>query len=133
MSLNDGVPRVHQFKLSLEPKRFKFTGDEFVFEAAPDLPPTVLDLVPLLTKIDVSAGQEGIQPLYDFMEEVLLPDSVTEFRERLSSKNKTFGITSIRETITWLLEEYGLRPTQPSLPSPSASLGDDGTSSTAGA
>lgn len=132
MSL-DHSPRVHRFDVSTEPKRFVLGDDDFVFEATPDLPDTVLDLVPLMANLNAAAGREGIQPLYDFMEEVLTEESAAEFRRRVSAKRKTFGIGTIRQVITWLLEEYGLRPTQPSSLSSMQSSGADGMNSTAGA
>ncbi|OFW55848.1 MAG: hypothetical protein A2Y75_05385 [Candidatus Solincola sediminis] len=125
-----GIVPIKEFDYCGEPLQFKL-GDE-VFYAAPDLPKGALELSIGLSRLNLSSD-EGLQPFLDFLEEVLLDDSARRIIERFNSKERTIGIRTMHAITMWLLEEYGLRPTQPSLPSSNASSGSDGTSSTDGA
>jgi hypothetical protein len=68
----------------------------------------------------------------DLFAKILMPDSKEPFLARLTDPIKPIGFKTLMNVIQWMMECYGLRPTQPSTPSSSASAGDVSTSSTAG-
>lgn len=117
------------FTLSNTPKRFKINDD--IFEAAPEIPLDMLGkLANFAVKDDVSL-QDRVSDFYDFFDGVLFPDSAARFRERGSSRDNPIGINHVQKIVPWLMEAYGMRPTQPSSDSGSGSS-DGNTSSTDG-
>lgn len=77
-----------------------------------------------------------LEPVAKIFDALLEPDSVARFRERLFAADETaLDIKrQLMPIIYMLLEEFGLRPTQPSSDSSAGSpSGTDGTPSTAGA
>lgn len=126
-----GEPQVHQFVYSPEPKRFYVAPD--TFEAAPDFPIAAFDYVGSLTGVNVQQMSERLNVLLDFFDVILLDESAARFRERVErDKKHAIGIKLMMDIITWLLEEYGLRPTEPSSPSSIMSGDDGGIASTVG-
>ena len=123
------VVRFMDFSVSPEPITFKMEND--VFECLPDIP---LDmLVDLADIASVEKGKEQIEKVKELFDAVMTHDSAAKLRER-SAKGATQPIGSrlLTQVLPWLLEVYGLRPTEPS--SDSADGSDDtGTSSTDGA
>lgn len=129
MTDQNGVIEIKDFSFSLEPKRFKINDD--VFEAAPALP---LGLASQLSKFKDIAAEGASDKLLEFFDEILFDQSAERFRERANSKTEPLPMTLLMPIINWLLEEYGLRPTQPSEISSSTSESEDGsTTSTDGA
>lgn len=126
----NGIVEVKDFEFDPTPKRFRlYKGDDFIFEAMPALP---LGLASSATKLGETLKNGDLTQLLKFFDEILLEESAQKMREYADSKTKPLGANQIMPIIMWLLEEYGLRPTQPSSPSSTPS-GDDGiTSSTAG-
>lgn len=131
---SNGVVTVKDFAFSVEPKRFKlYTEDPYVFEAPPTLPLGVLEEAAGMASINVR--ETGVvQKILDFFDMLLVPASAHELRLRATKPTPfPFGAPHLQPVIEWMLESYGLRPTQPSLPSSSGSTADDSMSSTAGA
>ena len=114
-------------------KRLTFTIDGDTFEAASVLPADVFaEFVTLYNdrvEVDTIAQQLGM--LKQALELALLPDSWQRFSARLADKTNPIDDDQLSDVVLWLLEEYGLRPTQPS---PSSSDGpaspESGTPST---
>lgn len=127
----NGIPRIKDFEFSPEPKRFRmYKGDSFVFEAAPALPIDALSRISNLGKN--VAEPEQIESVFTFFELILFPDSANELRIRRESKEKPLGVQHLMPIVEWLVEEYGLRPTQPSSLSSTGSTAADSTPLTDG-
>lgn len=117
-----------------EPKTFTVGKDEFV--APPVIPPVLLgDLAAASQgfgdlKGDVPAQLEKVASIFDLL---LTPETAPRFRERLLSRTEPIDLNRQALPIMhWLMEVYGLRPTEPSSSSGSGVNGG-GPGSTDGA
>lgn len=114
-------------------KRLDFTIDTDTFDAAVALPGDIYaEFVTLYNKTgDVESYQNQHDLLKSALQLALLPDSWERFAARLKDKTKPIDDDQMADVVLWLLEEYGMRPTQPS---PSSSDGpaspESGTPST---
>lgn len=113
-------------------KRLLFRIDDDVFEAATALPgKTLARFATRFTDIEKTPLGEQLNVFADALGMVLLPDSNSLFQERLDDLANPIELEQASDVIQWLLEAYGLRPTEPSsgsstgLPSPAS-----GTNST---
>lgn len=114
-------------------KRLDFTVDGDTFEAAPALPGDIYaEFVTLYNSTgDTDTYQEQHDLLKRALELALLEDSFHRFTARLKDKAKPIDDDQMADVVIWLLEEYGMRPTQPSQPSSDGSASpESGTSST---
>lgn len=102
-------------------KRIQFRIDDDLFEAAPAVPADIL--------IDYTQEFAGVDPekipidqqlkvFRSVLELTLLPESLDRFTARMRDRKNPIEIDQISDVITWLFEEYGLRPTE--LPSDSS-------------
>ena len=100
-------------------KRLTFTIAPDEFEAAPALPGDVFaEFVTLYnSRADVDTYKEQHDLLKQALELALLPDSWAKFAARLQDKTNPVDDDQMADVVLWLLEEYGMRPTQPSQPS----------------
>lgn len=121
------------FTLPMEPKVFRIDDD--LFKAPAIISPIALKkLAGLHAQLGdgaaVAADIDRSLNLIGDMFTILLPgESGIRFRERLLSETEPIDLTrQVLPILYWLLEEYGMRPTQPSSPSPSGST--DGTTDT---
>jgi hypothetical protein len=152
-------PEIRDFTLPMKPKQFRI--DEDLFKA-----PAILSAVALkraanlhaqLGDIDLSKDVEAMLGLVADIFDIFLPGaSGRRFRARLLTEGRDADpdgdpprlepdpppIDLVRQALPalyFLLEAYGLRPTEPSSPSPAGSTDgptdtpNDGTSSTDGA
>ena len=122
------IVRFKDFSMSEEPVTFKIGEDTFL--CVPEIP---LDsLVELATLGAGASGGAQIEKIKDFFDGIMDPDSAAQFRKRCEKKApKAIGMRHITPLLSWLMEVYGLRPTQPSDESDTGSRDDD-TSSTDG-
>lgn len=114
-------------------KRLTFTIDDDTFEAASALPGDVFaEMVALYNSADdVQSFQDQHDLLKKALEIALMPESWQRFATRLKDKTRPIEDDQTSEVVMWLLEEYGMRPTQPSQPSPDGQPSPEpGTSST---
>lgn len=135
------MARRAKFTVEREPIELELGGDVFI--APPVIPPAVLgDMLDAATRIDEVQGAEGLpqKEMLDRMMKildevfglVLVPESAALFHERLFSREKPFDLTrELVPGLTWLVEEYTERPTEPS-PQSSTGRSDGGTTSTSG-
>ena len=128
------VVRFMDFSLSAEPVRFRIAPDEF--ECLPEIP---LDALADMTKLaGGGSGPEQLARVHDFFDGIMFPDSAALLRRRMRKGTveepnpHPVGMRHIHRMLPWLMEVYGLRPTQPSDESSTGSS-DDAMSSTAGA
>lgn len=98
-------------------KKIEFKIDDDVFYGVSDLPAfsvldfsAALDAPELITQDPAKAAQM----FTDLIKMVLEPDSAELMFARMRNSGKPIGIGTIKQLIPWLLEQYGLRPTQPS-------------------
>lgn len=111
-----------------------FTIDGDTFDAAPAIPAETL--AEFATRYenagDADTARSQYQTLVSVLELVLLPHSYALLQERLRDRERPVDLDQLNDIIVWLMERYGLRPTQPS---PTSSDGPaspvSGTSSTA--
>ncbi|MFJ8538184.1 hypothetical protein [Streptomyces sp. NPDC093591] len=114
-------------------KRLPFTIEGDTFEAAPALPGDVFaEFVTLYNNTgDTETYQQQHDLLKQALELALLPESWQRFAARLKDKERPIDDDQMSDVVLWLLEEYGMRPTQPS---PDSSDGpaspESGTNST---
>lgn len=105
---------------TLRKKRVRFKIDDDIFEAHTTLS---LPLMQRMVKISQSMGggksedrMESFDAVYDIFDQLLLSDSAKRFKKRATSTGED-GIDVQRQLIPilyHLLEEFGVRPTQPS-------------------
>lgn len=109
-----------------------FTADGDRFEAIPGVPPGTLQELVEISKADLASDLTRVLEFYRI---VLLPNSFPLFEQRFTSKDKPIDTFQCVEIMTWLLEQYTVRPTQPSPASSDSSSPEavvSGTSSTDG-
>lgn len=114
-------------------KRLTFTIDGEQFEAASVLPGDVY--AEFVTQYSGTGEKQTYQQQHDQLKTALglalLPESWERFSKRLKDKTNPIDDDQLSEVILWLLEEYGMRPTQPSqLSSDGPSSPESGMSST---
>jgi hypothetical protein len=134
---------VKNFALELKNLVFKVdAGDDAErFEAPPIIPPVILVRLAEQSKFaqDRSDMDKMLHAIAEIFRLMLLPESGERFAARLIdpeiSRAKPVDLNrQVLPIMHWLLEEYGLRPTQPSSDSSTSSDGpESGTDSTAGA
>lgn len=103
-----------------ERKKIEFTIDDDTFQAKSPIPAQVLmDFAGQFSGMDQNSPPETqMKAFRGVLELVLMPASLERFVFRMSSPEEPIEVEQVEEIITWLFEEYGLRPTP--LPEPSA-------------
>jgi len=110
-----------------------FRIDDDVFRGVPDLPAEGLVEFATMTEAIAEANISEQPKVFHALAELLLEEeSAARFKARMSSRTEPISLNQIMEVTTWLMEQYGMRPTGPSSPSsPGDGSPGDGTSSTA--
>lgn len=121
----EATPDVKDFTLARTDVRFRIGSD--IFYCAPDIPFRMVADIGSMASSDV--GTSSYEKFLIFLRGIMHPDSAARFQERLDSLEEPIGIQQIKALMPWLLEQYGLRPTEPSSESVSGS-GDGDMSST---
>lgn len=119
------------FSRKREAKTFAIDGD--TFHAAVALPGEIfVEFTERLSAFEAAnTWREQFDALGAALEVVLLPDSYERLRARAKDLEYPVDLDQLAEIGMWLMDEYGLRPTQP--PSDSSDGSPDpesGTSST---
>ena len=128
---DDVIVRFRDFSLSEEPVTFRIAPD--TFECWPEIP---LDTLTELTGLGVHTDDrtQQLTKMYDFFDSIMTTESAAVFRRRCRKGTDEdpnphpVGMRHIRDILPWLMEVYGLRPTQPSDESSDGSAGADGSS-----
>ena len=118
---------IKDFSFSVEPKRFRINDD--IFEAVPEMPLHLMSMAARLTSQNIAS--QGVEIILELFDELLVPTAAARFRERVNDKIQPIGMRHINAILPWLMEVYGLRPTEPSADSSSTPDGT-GMSSTHG-
>lgn len=134
---------IRDFTIKREPIQFRIDDD--VFKAPAIISPIALRKISAMyTEIgDISSLGNDIDRTLNILGHIfgiLLPGpSGIRFKERLLSEEEPLDLNAqVIPALYWLLEQYGMRPTQPSSPSPDGSTDgqtntqNGGTSSTDG-
>ena len=125
--MSDGIARFKDFSDDSEPIQFK-VGPE-IFTCLPTIP---LKKMSALSGIAKGGGVDAmVDNLIRVFGGVLEPDSYKKFLECLEGTAHPISMKQITEILPWLLEQYGLRPTEASSGS-AESLSETGASSTDG-
>lgn len=111
------IVRFKDFSLSAEPVTFRIAPDDF--ECWPEIP---LDSLIELSTLNMNGGdrKEQFDKLKDFFDGIMPPEQAARLRERCRPSTKEapnphpIGMRHIQNMLPWLMEVYGLRPTQPS-------------------
>ena len=118
-ALDDDNVEIKDF--TLRKRRVRFRIDDDVFEAHTTLGlPLMQRMVQISHEIGNKDTVDKLDRVYDIFDQLLLPDSAKRFRERATSTGED-SIDVQRQLVPilfHLLEEFGVRPTQPSSDSP---------------
>lgn len=103
-----------------ERKKIEFQVDSDLFQAKSPIPAqTLVDFAKKFVSLGTASTIEEQLAAFDaVLELVLMPDSLKTFRARMNDALEPVSIEQVEEIITWLFEEYGMRPTE--LPSDSS-------------
>jgi hypothetical protein len=89
-----------------EPVKFKIHGEEF--ECVPALQgKTFLDLITKSASEDAAIASSVTM---EFLESVLLDESLERFNSLIANKEKIVSLETLTEIVGWLIEEYTERP-----------------------
>lgn len=119
-------------------KDIVFRVDDDTFHAARGVPADVLmDFAGEFSNIATDATvDQQLKAFRSLLEVVLLPESLEQFNARMRDRENPIEIDQVEDIVTWLMEQYGLRPTEVplSLPDglPAPGLGTTSTVSTPG-
>ena len=113
-------------------RQLQFRIDDDLFEAARALPGnTLARFAGRFADIEKTSVDKQLEIFAEVLGMVLLPESNARFQKRLDDLEQPIELEQASDVITWLLEEYGLRPTEPSSESSSGpSSPASGTNST---
>lgn len=120
---------------SIGRKSIQFRVDDDVFEAVPDIAAELAmeyaSQMEILTDPERNSLDDQKEVVYSTLRLVLFPESADRFIERLRDQANPIGQTRFGKITQWLLEQYGLRPTEQDSASSTGSENQDaGTSST---
>jgi len=125
---------IHMKDFTRQPKVIEMKIDDDIFRAKPRLPAqTMIDFTLKVESMgDDMDATMGFQTMMDALEMVLIPEHFHRFKDRMKSETNPIDLPQVNEVVEYVMEEYGMRPTQ----SPSASSTGqpnpvDGISSTA--
>jgi hypothetical protein len=116
-----------------ERKKIEFKIDDDVFTAKSPIPAqTLMDFASAFSSMNEdSAVEDQLAAFQGVLDLVLMPQSLERFKQRMSDADEPVSVEQVEEIVSWLFEEYGLRPTQPSEPSvPGPPAPDSGMSLT---
>jgi hypothetical protein len=119
---------VRDFSSRRKPVVFRIDGD--LFHGVPDLPgEQMIDLAALAAKTDdmASLPPDELKDLFRQQIELVLVDAdAARYLERMKSKTEPISLEQTMELLPWLMEKYGMRPTEPSGDSSAGSPSPDG-------
>lgn len=97
-----------------------FRVDDDVFQAARGVPAEVLlDFATEFAGIETTATvDQQLKAFRSMLEVVLLPESLERFSARMRDRADPIEIDQVEDIVTWLMEQYGLRPTEAPSSSP---------------
>ena len=132
--MTESIVRFKNFEVSPEPVTFTIAPD--TFECLPEVP---LDVLVELSGLRSSPGETvdlkaRMAQIHDFFDFIMESESAALFRKRTAIPTKEqpnpnpIGMKTVIAVLEWLMEVYGLRPTQPSSESEDGSQVDEASS-----
>jgi hypothetical protein len=124
--MTDAVPRFKDFTVSEEPVTFRVAPD--TFECVPEVS---LEVLMEMAEVSQLQGDPKAQvaKLLAFFEGVMTAESYTTFIVRTRrDAEKPIGMRHLIPILQWMMEVYGLRPTEPSSESADGSIPSDSSS-----
>lgn len=122
------------FTKARELKQFRIDDD--VFTCAGALPVgQVREFMAMQRKVDPNdpgSADDYLGLVSRILDGVLVPDSAARFAERMVSPAEPIDVNQLVGVLTWLMEEYGERPTRPVSNSSESLTGANGVTSTDG-
>lgn len=111
------VPVTAEMKdFSVRREPIKFTIDDDVFEAVPEVAAEVIfrlaDQLDRLTDDDGLTVSDQLALIHGMFRALLLPKSADLFIFRMSNPARPIGVEQFKDVLAWLMERYGLRPTE---------------------
>lgn len=109
------MPEIKDF--SRKRKQLVFKIDDDTFHATAAIPAEVMiQFAERFSSADPTkmSVKDQVSIFRDVLEIALLPDSMALMRKRMSDQVNPVDMSQLDEVITWLFEEYGMRPTQES-------------------
>lgn len=127
-----GDIRFKDFTEDVQPIQFRVNEDLFIAPAV--LPvPTMQQLTIAVAKLKDVGDSAAFDAILEVFDAILVDDSAIRFRQRIADKVQPIGLNQVVNIMTWLIEVYGLRPTeQPSDSSAGQLIETSGMLSTAG-
>lgn len=105
---------IKDFASNRKPIKFRINGE--LFEAAPDVAAELMmkfaDQAEILDNPGATNEQRS-EVIRNLFYMVLMPESADRFVARLNDPENPIGIRIFTEVTQWILEQYGLRPTEP--------------------
>jgi hypothetical protein len=110
----------------------QFTIDRDRFDCVEAIPAkTLMDMTQDFTAMDDDDPAESIVAMMTVLERFLLPASFALFEKRMGSQNDPIEFPQVNDVIMWLMEQYGMRPTEQSSASADGLVNpESGTAST---
>lgn len=94
-------------------EQLKFRIDEDEFLALRDIPAAAM--LEFMGKADgLNEDNMTMADIEQMVRLLLVPSSADRFVERLTDMDNPIGMTTLNKVLPWLMEEMGLRPTEPS-------------------
>lgn len=109
------MPEIKNFTKKRTPLRFQIDDD--LFDAVPTIPAEIMiEFAESMTSADPTkmAPKEMVGALRRVIEMVLHPESLARFKTRMKDPLNPIDMEQLDEIVTWLFEEYGMRPTEES-------------------
>jgi hypothetical protein len=131
---DDGEIEIKDFTLKTKRFGFKIDNDKFIAHAALGLP-TMQELSKVTKNLGEAIRSGDYEPITDIFRELLEDKSAQRFAQRVVAKGEdAIDVKKqLMPILYWLLEKYGLRPTQlSSVSSTGSPSGTGGTTSTVG-
>lgn len=101
-----------------EQRRIPFRIYDQVYECAPDLPALVLIEFAAMAEKAGSSGStfdDSMKSLFvDMFQMVLTEESAERFIAGMRDKQHPITLTMVMKLMPWVLEQFGMRPTEPS-------------------
>jgi hypothetical protein len=107
------MPEIKDFTKKRKPLQFKVDDD--LFDAVPTIPAdTMIEFAESMSSADPTkmTPAEMVGALRRVIEMVLMPESLARFKARMKNQANPIDMEQLDEVVTWLFEEYGMRPTQ---------------------
>lgn len=114
MRVEPVTEEVKDFSKSSALIKFTMDGDEFIAPAR--IPAqTLIDFTKMLDNGGAERTlEQTIETFKATIRLVLMPESAALFESRMADASNPIDFEQINQVVPWLMEKYGLRPTEPS-------------------